>query len=129
MTARQIHTPPEYRPLLPFEARRGDLERIGYTFAALRRELDWHTAASSSAGTKPDRYAATVCALHVRDSLEEMARYVPTDMLLEQLAEQLAATTVTTDGGFSYPVDPDQLDYRADAAARVRLIARNLTTI
>ena len=128
-----ITTPAEYRPLLAVEADPAAMARTGYVFCALRRELDWHIAVSTTAILTHERRAATVAALEVRDAVAQLLEFTPWDLALEALAGILERTTMDferSDGtGFSYAVDADQLEYRADAAARVRLILRGAEVI
>ena len=53
-----------------------------------------------------------------------MIDFTPIDAALSTLQATLAATTIEVGCG-EMEVDVDQLPYRADAAARIALIARN----
>lgn len=124
VTDTTIHTPAEYRPLNAVEDSTATFARIGYVFAALRREVDWHHAVSQTSTYQAHRYAGSVCEHHVRDAIASMLDFTPVDVALATLQATLAATTMTIGEGEA-DIDADQLPYRADAASRIGLIARN----
>ena len=59
-TADIIHTPAEYRPMTAVEDATATFARIGYVFAALRREVDWHHAVAATSTYQAHRYAAAL---------------------------------------------------------------------